>query len=72
MLMRPLNSRYGNHVDVEQGLVRRRTLIGKYRVHDNDAGMGGEHGGDSLEQNLPARGVGPVVEDVSEEIGVCA
>ena len=72
MLMRPLNSRYGNHVDVEQGLVCRCALIGKYSVHDDDAGMGWEHGRDDLEQYLPARGVGPVVEDVSEEVGVCA
>jgi len=46
--------------------------LGKNLVDDNDARLAGCEGGDGVREDEAAGAVGPVVEDVGEEVDRCA
>ena len=69
--LRPLHSAKGHHAEVHQGRNGRSASVREHLVHDDDAGVVDGERGESVGENLAAGDVGPVVEDVAEEVDRC-
>ena len=67
-----LHAREAHHVDVPQRAVVPGLGVGEDHVCDEDARAAFDEGGDGVEEDLADFAIGPVVQDVAEEISVCA
>lgn len=70
--LRPLHPSKSHHTDIHHTRKQTRAHLRDHNIHNDELRFPRRENGDGVLQDVAAGGVGPVVEDVAEEVDVCA